>query len=95
MTDMDGDGVVGPGDLKAVIGRLCQHERGLTPSEIDARLRPNSCQSSCCSLSLILTMLLDAYIKAKVKVRSSLYYVSCNLDSNIYFIKFCRITAHC
>ncbi|KZS03067.1 Protein CIB2 [Daphnia magna] len=34
--DMDGDGVIGPSDLKAVIGRLCQHERGLTPAEIDA-----------------------------------------------------------
>lgn len=36
VTDMDDDGVVGPGDLRTVIGRLCQHERGLTPPEIDA-----------------------------------------------------------
>lgn len=33
--DMDGDGVIGPEDLKTVIGRLCQHERGLTPAEIE------------------------------------------------------------
>lgn len=32
---MDSDGVIGPDDLKAVIGRLCQHERGLTPGEIE------------------------------------------------------------
>lgn len=36
VTDMDGDGVIGPGDLKTVIGRMCAHERGLTPAEIDA-----------------------------------------------------------
>lgn len=34
--DMDGDGVIGLDDLKAVISRLCQHERGLTPDEIEA-----------------------------------------------------------
>jgi len=33
--DMDGDGVIGFDDLKTVISRLCAHERGLTPSEID------------------------------------------------------------
>lgn len=32
---MDGDGVVGLEDLKTVVGRLCQHERGLTPAEIE------------------------------------------------------------